>query len=259
MSATKKRETRSPLKHKPLRNPGESLEEERQRLIEDKVMPPFLTVLVFIVFALWEWWRWFTKSPPQPVLMTLIAILAVAFCAYRIVKVVPQLRSLNLGLEGEKAVGQFLEAHRESGWHVFNDIPGDGFNIDHVLISPQGVFAVETKTFSKPKRGKAVVKYDGEKVRVNGWEPDRNPVVQARAARDWLGNLLFETTAMRYPVRGVVIFPGWYVESPQSGKRPDVWVLNEKALPKFIENEPVVLKDEDIALASSRLTNYVTQ
>ena len=35
--------TKSPIKDKPLRMPGQSLEEERQRLIDDKVMPAVLS------------------------------------------------------------------------------------------------------------------------------------------------------------------------------------------------------------------------
>ena len=36
-------------------------------------------------------------------------------------------------------------------------------------------------------------------------------------------------------------------------------VLNEKAFIKFVENEPVVIKREDVALAAARLVNYITK
>ena len=37
------------------------------------------------------------------------------------------------------------------GFAVFHDVPGDkAFNVDHVVIGPQGVFAVETKGRGKP-------------------------------------------------------------------------------------------------------------
>jgi hypothetical protein len=38
------------------------------------------------------------------------------------------------GREGEKAVGQYLERLRARGYQVLHDIPGENFNIDHVLI-----------------------------------------------------------------------------------------------------------------------------
>lgn len=256
---TKAGDKRSPLKQGPLRLPGESLSQERDRILNEDVLPVVVTVAFAIVYAALEWWRWLTKSPPQPGLVTLVALGAVAYFAYRVTKIRVQLRSLKLGLEGEKVVGQYLEAHRGVGWHVFHDVCGPGFNVDHVVVSPRGVFVVETKTFSKPAKGEAVVRYDGTKVVVNGHEPDRNPITQVRAGRDWIRDLLMDTTTIRYPVRGAVVFPGWWVESPKSGPRPDVWVLNEKAFVKWAENEPVVVRDEDVALAANRLKNYVIQ
>jgi hypothetical protein len=58
------------------------------------------------------------------------------------------MRTLRQGIEGEKAVGQFLERLREQRYQVFHDLVGDGFNVDHVLIGPAGVFTIETKTSS---------------------------------------------------------------------------------------------------------------
>jgi hypothetical protein len=67
----------------------------------------------------------------------------------------------------------------EKGYLVFHDIVGNGFNIDHVLVGPTGVYTVDTKTISKPARGACEVVYYGEKVTVSGFTPDRNPAVQA--------------------------------------------------------------------------------
>jgi hypothetical protein len=53
----------------------------------------------------------------------------------------------------------------------------------------------------------------------------------------------------------VVVFPSWYVE--QRGSRGDVWVLEPKALPAFIENAPAMIAPSDVALASDHLSRYV--
>lgn len=164
-----------------------------------------------------------------------------------------------MGLDGEKTVGQLLEASRKPGWHVVHDIPGRGFNVDHVIIAPQGVFAIETKTFSKPTRGDAAAEYDGETLLVDGLRPERDAIRQARALRDWIRDLLLETTAIRFLVRGVVVLPGWYVRGSKDRRPDDIWVLNPKALPSFIEHERVQVKDEDVALAYARLSDYVTR
>jgi hypothetical protein len=258
MSGLKKTGKRSPLKRKPLRNPGESLQEEIHSIQTEQMIPPLMMAVLGVLIAAFEWWRYFRAVPSQPYVFSALAFAGVIYGTYKWTTLRRRIRSLRLGMDGEKAVGQFLESLRSRGCRVFHDIVGNGFNIDHVVIGPRGVFTIETKTFSKPARGQATAECDGERILFNGLEPDRNPIAQARAASDWLRDLLFETTARKFPVKGVVVLPGWYVESTTAG-RPDMWVLNPKALPSFIEHEPVVLKDEDIALASSRLINYVTR
>ncbi|MBE0418308.1 MAG: NERD domain-containing protein [Coriobacteriia bacterium] len=249
---------RSPLKHKALHNPGESLQYEMQELLEDQVLLPFVVAVMSLTFAVYEWWRFLVSAPPRPFGLTALAIGVCAWAARRFFMQRQRYRNLAQGLEGEKAVGQFLEDLRAEGCRVFHDVVGEGFNVDHVVISPHGIFAIETKTFSKPKRGEVKATVNGDTVLFNGQAPCRDPIVQARAARDWVRDLLHETTGRRFPVRAVVAVPGWFVER-SNGPKSDVWVLNPKALPAFVQHEPVVLKDEDVALVSSRLVNHIVQ
>jgi len=44
---------------------------------------------------------------------------------------------------------------------VYRDEPGDDFNVDHVLICPQGIYAIETKTWRKPWSTAKIVNRDG--------------------------------------------------------------------------------------------------
>jgi hypothetical protein len=145
---------------------------------------------------------------------------------------------------------------RAQGYHVLHDVLGEGFNIDHVLIGPAGVITVETKTWSKPRRGDAKITFDGERLVVQGHAPDRDPVAQARAQASWLRRVLVESTGRDLPVRAVIVFPGWFVERTAGGPR-DVWVLEPKALPAFLAKEPDQLRSEDVNLASFHLSRFV--
>jgi len=250
-----KRDKRSPLKDKPLRNPGQSLEEQRRDLVENAIEPALVAV-VLVVLAGLEWYRYFSSVPPSPVLFTVVALIAVGYAAFRIWRALPQARALRLGIEGERAVGQFLERLREDGYQVFHDVVGSGFNVDHVLIGPAGVFTIETKTYSKPARGEAKVVCDGERILVDGFEPDRDPIVQGKAQASWLRTVLAESTGRKLPVRSVILFPGWFVEQDQASRR-DFWVLNPKALGDFLKHEPQVLNAEDVKLASLHLSRFI--
>lgn len=248
---------RSPLRDKSLRNPGESLQEEIEKLINDRFMPFVAATILILTMAAYEWWRVFSDFPPQPFGITVIAIGFLGYTTYKFFQTRKQVRRLKLGMEGERVVGQSLEHLRSQGFHVFHDILADGFNIDHVLVGPQGIFAIETKTFSKPLKGNPKVSYDGERFLVNGRKFECNPAKQAMAERDWISNLLFEMTGRKFKVKGVVLMPGWWIEPPTDWSRIDVWVLNPKAFPTFLKREPIVLKKEDINLVCSRLTTHV--
>ena len=247
--------SRSPLKDRPLRNPGQSVEEARRKLLEDKLEQPLLAAVFAALLAALEWWRYFTGRPPQPAAFTALAVCVAAFAAWRVARAVPQLRSLRAA-DGERAVGQFLEGLREQGYRVFHDLVGDGFNVDHALIGPAGVFTVETKAWSKPARGEARIRFDGERILRGDLEPDRDPVIQARAQSGWLRDLLSESTGRKFEVRPVVVFPGWFVEQTSAHPR-GIWVLNPKALPHFLEKEPRQLSEEDVKLASFHLSRFI--
>jgi hypothetical protein len=52
---------------------------------------------------------------------------------------------VRLGAEAERWTSSELRRKRRSGWRVVDSIPFEGFDVDHVLVGPGGVYAVETK------------------------------------------------------------------------------------------------------------------
>lgn len=244
---------KSPLKASPLHNPGESIEAEIQRVVDDEISKYALFSVFWIVLALMEWLKWYLKAPPAPFLYTAIAVLVTPYCLFKLSRVRKQLNQLRLGRDGEKAVGQYLEELRSKGYRVLHDIVGSGFNADHVVLSPKGIYVIETKTLSKPEQGEAKVTISVDQILVRGYPMERDPIVQVKAAASWIGDILKDSAGKVYPIKPVVVFPGWFVE----GKHKDVWVLNPKALPTFIENEKTVLKPEDVQLATYHLARYI--
>jgi hypothetical protein len=249
--------SRSPLKAAPLRYAGQSLDEEIQRVMEDDILGYLMAAGFSIALALQEWWRWYKSTPPQPVIFSIIAICALAITIRKFVLVRRRIKMLRLARDGERTVGQYLEGFREIGYRVLHDIVGDNFNIDHLLIGPKGVFTIETKTMTKPTRGKPEIDYDGTQILVNGFKPDRDPVVQAKAQAHWIKELVKELTGKTITVRPAVVYPGWFVNQTNRKNRPDVWVLNPKALATFIENTEGELSDEDVRSLHAHLSRYV--
>lgn len=239
-----------------MRTPGQSIQEKQWDVLIDRLLSPILVAVLMTAIFVMESVRAVLNTPPQPLIVGVIALCAVTYAGWRVKNALPELRALKLALAGEKIVGQLLETLRKDGYAVFHDVIGNGFNVDHVLIGPAGVLTIETKTRSKAVKGDSRVIFDGQQLTVAGFQPDRDPIVQARAQAAWIAELLAESTGRKYLVRPVVVFPGWWVEQ-KSASTNQIWVLNEKALPKFLAHEPRRLSEDDVSLASFHLSRFI--
>jgi hypothetical protein len=253
---SKRGKSRPPLKAPPLRVPGQSLEATIHRLRDSvTTLWTLLPMSLWVVTAV-EWWGKANDIGRQPWLFAGAALILTAVGARRIYRVQVRVKALKLGLAGERAVGQFLEGLRVSGARILHDIQGDNFNVDHVVISSRGIFCIETKTITK--RGPdSIVYYDGRQVLVDGRAPERDPIKQVSAAAKWLSGQIADSTGKRFWVRPAVVFPGWFVETRPEARGAPVWVLEPKALAKWIENESASISDADVSLISYHLARIV--
>jgi len=215
--------------------------------------------LCFVVLAMFEWYRWWTSLSVNPLILTVAAIISVSYVWIKGAPILAKVRNLRMGRDGERVVAEFLEPLRAKGYRVFHDLPGDGFNIDHVIVGPAGVFTIETKTRSKPSHGSSSIVYDGETVRIGNGAATNEPLNQARGQARWLANVLNDGRTSTFMVRPVLLFPEWYVERTGTRQKEDVWVLNPKALEKFLSLEPAILSSERIDSISNTLTRHCRQ
>jgi len=248
---------RSPLKNKPLRYAGKSIDEQIDKLFDNNLEPYLLISTLCIAMAGYEWLRFYLNNPPSPKMITFLAASVVLFSFFRIRKILKEVKLLKLGRDGERVVGEHLDMLREKGYKIFHDIVGENFNIDHVIISTKGIFVIETKTYSKPNDKEAKIRFNGREINVEGLKLSNNPIDQVTASSNWLRNLLKESTGKEFQIRPVIVFPGWFIETTDEGKKSSCWVLNPRALPQYIENEKILLSMEDVSLASYHLSRYV--
>ncbi len=249
-----KKGRKSPLKQNPLRNPGQSLNEQLNDLILLDFTSYYFVAMSLVIVAGLEWLRWYVEIPYTPYLYTAIALVVVGYSAYQMIKLKDKADNLKLGRDGEIAVGQQLDNLKEKGYRVFHDLQGDDFNIDHVVICEKGVFTIETKTYSKPEKGSSEINVNDEKVIVDGTLYE-GIAVQAKSEAGSLKRIVFEATEQRIKVHPVVLFPGWYVDSTQA--TPDIWFLNPDQLEAILRKQPQMLTHDEVVRLTYCISQYI--
>ncbi len=209
---------RSPLRRKPLRYAGQSLDEALARLWIDRGVGYFMFAAGFVIIAIMEWLGYLLHSPRRPMLFSVLAVAAIAIMLLQVLRLRKEAKSIRLGRDGERLVGQFLEELRADGASSSTTYRATASNLDHVVISDRGIFVVETKTYSKPVPD-AKVTFESNQLLVAGRKPDRDPIKQVRAQTRWLLHLLRESTGRQLPIRGAIVFPNWWVD-PNPGSIP---------------------------------------
>ena len=220
-----KKGKRSPITGSLLRSPGESLRNELESNLE-KLENAFFRVLyvsflpllgLFILLII-------QKENIQYWQLAIIFALYVFLIFWQLRKIIALLKirfNLRLGLDAEIAAGQELNQLMLDGCPVFHDFPAENFNIDHVVIGPGGVYAVETKGRAKPDKGRgkidANVIFDGKKLQFPGWF-ETKPLEQAKRQADWLSKWLSSAVGSPIKAQGVLILPGWFVERKGAGQ-----------------------------------------
>ena len=234
---------RSPLNSNRLHYAGESLDKEISGLVYDYYHYHYLTIALFIAaLAFLECFYWYFNVPRQPITALIISAATIPYCYMKMKKIENLIQNAKLGRDGEREVGQVLEELRADGYAIFHDIVGNGFNIDHVVVTPNGIFVVETKTYSKPLGG--IVAFDGHSVALTGQKPNEKIVSQAISNAGWVRKELEKSTGKYFPVTPVLVFPGWFVEKPYHNN--PIWVTNPKWLQWEIPKKPQTLSAEDV-------------
>jgi hypothetical protein len=175
-------------------------------------------------------------------------LLVILVVIRKMVKAGERIDNLRAGFDAELAVGQELDKLMLSGARVFHDFPAENFNIDHVVISAQGVFAVETKGYTKPGdmkgREGATVVLDDQALRFPHWTTSE-PLEQAERQAKWLSKWMTSALGQLVFVTPVVALPGWYVDDKRRNRNA-LRVYSGRALEHLLDSpsrQPLIAQD----------------
>ncbi len=257
---------RDPLTSELRHLPGASTQARREEGIEDVV-----TKMAWIAMIGWilsvvmlqrlvpeTGWIWKTMDT----INLIVGLSATVVLTWRIVRKVPDLRGMKQGVRAEQASAQELSEVLAGNNRIVHDIGAKDFNIDHVVITPAGIFAVETKSRLKPPSGSGTdavkVAYDGTALSFPGWV-ETAPIEQARRQADWLSRHLKAATGETFPVFPVLALPGWYVENTARITDNMVRVINPKNSAWLFVKRPRILEDAAVQRAIFCIEKLATQ
>lgn len=230
------------------RRPGQSVREEWDRLVHDNL--PFI---VFVPCGLW--FVWFTHWLPQhghgvpQDFWLYFAIIVTGMCAIGYLRLIPRARRLIRGERGELRVAEVLDDLRKHGYRPIHDVVRDGFNVDHVVVGPAGVFAIETKFRS----GTGEITFrNGEGLFVGGFPEENDSLTQARGNAAEVNRLIKENCRIDEWVWPVVVFVGdWQVKN--DWRTTDARVFTPDRLAHHILSQQPRLTHREIELIASHL------
>jgi len=144
--------------------------------------------------------------------------------------------------DGEVAVAKELNRLMDEGYHVYHDFPAEQFHIDHIVIGPTGVMAVETKTRSKSSSRnrdlEPVVTYDGRMLHFPKFS-DYEIIEKARHHAAWLSGWISSAVGEDIAARAMVALPGWSVKRTSADGIPVVNPSQIETLFKHLKPRPL--------------------
>lgn len=231
-----------------LRPPGHSAFQKVEKLNDDIdnvlfwfICMPAILVIAYLVFKL-------KPAPIVPHFWEIVAagsVVAFVYLTWRFIAIIKERNNWRLGYRGERAVGEYLNQLMLHGCHVFHDFPLNGdSNLDHIVVAPSGIYAIETKIRTKRARLK-----NNYKVICNGKtlqfpdDTDTKYLAQAHYQASRLARILTDNLKTVVDVEPILTLPGWYVERRGLG---DVRVLNHKEIASAIltDTPPVFSPDQ---------------
>lgn len=226
-------ERRDPIRTELRLLPGQSSQDKLDKIFEQRIDSLVYVLAAGLLTALFISSRRIDMTAHAWDWLDSLFLLAAVGCAFhfgrKITRIMPLQRQYRQGIRAEQATAQELAASLAGDNRIIHDVQAGEFNIDHVVITPAGVFAVETKSRLKPPAGNGSpkVRYDGKVLDFGTWKESK-PVEQAERQARWLANYLREATGETFPVTAVLALPGWYVERAAPITANMVQVINPK-------------------------------
>lgn len=166
----------------------------------------------------------------------IFSLLLMLFVGLRLVRIIDGRKMMRLFHESRLATRRVLDPLLKEKYHIFHDVVNDQFSIDHLVVGPKGVFAIQT--YAKPVAANkqspddCIVTYNGRELFFPKGS-DHGIVENARLNAEKLSQWLTGQTEVPVAVRAIISLPGWTVRRTSSEGIP---IINPKQFASLFEH-----------------------
>jgi hypothetical protein len=250
----KRKKHRPPVSGPLRRLPGESVRKELDRILEDEVGGYVFFAVVTWLLVFWEFVRKWLAAGLHLAVLIFFASCISAYCIFRVWRLRRDVRNLKQAEKAERQVSDLLRRLRRHDYIAFDDLldetAGWKSNVDHVVVGPGGIFALESKAYSVFGNGRAEIGADGL-LRLSKRAALGNPLDAVRSASRKVARRIHSDLRQEFTVEAVLVLPGWDIAMPKS--ESGVIVVNDGTIEEFFTSRPRILSNEQICDICSHL------
>jgi hypothetical protein len=247
---------------------GESLEGKIQELSDKMYEYLFLPAIALAAcIYIWMIFLGFLKVELFTAVFMSALLLVVSIRAFfKIKNLCKTIRNHQKGLDGERFVGSIIEKTSSKSTFVFHDIVCEKknhgktipFNIDHVIISTKGIFAIDAKNWNLHDReyNEADFIYDNEELIDSTGVLQKDVMQKIDSQAKFLEDKIYEWTGKQYQAFRVGIMIGAFVKNVQRDFKK-WWIINDGAFLRLFEKESEKIPLNDVIRISDSLRRFV--
>ncbi len=179
-----------------------------------------------------------------------VLVAAASFVLYRLIRTFISWHEVRFLRDANIAVGHQLQRIASAHGRAFHDVPTPNGFIDHVLVGPSGVYAINVVARRHLKKGAVLL--NGNNLHFSNSETKLS-IVNIVAAAKRMEKEFCKIAGKNIRVRSVIAVPGWDIKD-QTGNQH--LLVNERTLPMISgwKDQNDFLMDEDVSALQQVLT-----
>ena len=186
--------------------------------------------------------------------LAVFSLLLMLLIGLRLARIIGARNMMRLIHESRLATRRVLDPLLKEKYRVFHDVVSDQFSIDHLVVGPKGVFAIQTHaqpvSANKQSPDDRIVTYNGRELFFPKGS-EHGIVENARLNAEKLSHWLSGQTEEPVAVRAIISLPGWTVRRTSSEGIP---IINPKQFASLFEHiQPWQLPASTIESIEGRL------